>query len=51
MARKPNILILWGDDIGYWNVSAHKQKNTEASGFGQRSIEEIASRTLPKVSA
>ena len=19
--RKPNILIIWGDDIGYWNVS------------------------------
>jgi hypothetical protein len=22
---KPNILILWGDDIGYWNVSAYNQ--------------------------
>jgi len=21
-AKKPNILIIWGDDIGYWNVSA-----------------------------
>ena len=20
--KKPNILILWGDDIGYWNISA-----------------------------
>src|SRR5215813_1095723 len=20
-AKKPNILILWGDDIGYWNIS------------------------------
>jgi arylsulfatase A-like enzyme len=20
---KPNILILWGDDIGYWNDSAY----------------------------
>ena len=19
---KPNILIIWGDDIGYWNISA-----------------------------
>ena len=19
--KKPNILILWGDDIGYWNIS------------------------------
>ncbi len=23
--KKPNILILWGDDIGYWNVSAYNQ--------------------------
>jgi arylsulfatase A-like enzyme len=23
--RKPNILILWGDDIGYWNISAYNQ--------------------------
>jgi arylsulfatase A-like enzyme len=22
-ARKPNILIVWGDDIGYWNISAY----------------------------
>jgi hypothetical protein len=20
-AKKPNILIIWGDDIGYWNVT------------------------------
>jgi len=23
MAKQPNILILWGDDIGYWNISAY----------------------------
>ena len=23
--KKPNILILWGDDIGFWNVSAYNQ--------------------------
>ncbi len=22
---KPNILIIWGDDIGYWNISAYTQ--------------------------
>ena len=22
-AKKPNILILWGDDIGIWNISAY----------------------------
>jgi arylsulfatase A-like enzyme len=21
MAERPNILILWGDDIGWWNIS------------------------------
>jgi hypothetical protein len=24
-AKQPNILVLWGDDIGYWNVSAYNQ--------------------------
>jgi arylsulfatase len=23
--KKPNILILWGEDIGYWNLSAYNQ--------------------------
>ena len=23
--KKPNIVIIWGDDIGYWNVSAYNQ--------------------------
>jgi arylsulfatase A-like enzyme len=23
--KKPNILVIWGDDIGYWNVSAYNQ--------------------------
>jgi arylsulfatase len=23
MAGKPNILVIWGDDIGYWNISAY----------------------------
>ena len=23
--NRPNILILWGDDIGYWNLSAYNQ--------------------------
>jgi arylsulfatase A-like enzyme len=22
-AKKPNFLILWGDDIGYWNINAY----------------------------
>src|SRR6266403_1509665 len=24
-SKKPNIVILWGDDIGYWNISAYNQ--------------------------
>jgi arylsulfatase A-like enzyme len=24
-AKKPNILVIWGDDIGYWNISAYNQ--------------------------
>ena len=27
-ARKPNIVVLWGDDIGYWNISAYNQGMT-----------------------
>ncbi|KFA86814.1 arylsulfatase [Archangium violaceum] len=23
--RQPNILVIWGDDIGFWNVSAYNQ--------------------------
>ena len=23
--KKPNILIIWGDDIGFWNISAYNQ--------------------------
>jgi arylsulfatase len=23
--KKPNVLVIWGDDIGYWNVSAYNQ--------------------------
>ncbi len=24
-SSKPNILVIWGDDIGYWNLSAYNQ--------------------------
>src|SRR5262245_9103632 len=23
--KQPNILIIWGDDVGYWNISAYNQ--------------------------
>ena len=25
MAKKPNILVMWGDDVGYYNASAYNQ--------------------------
>ena len=37
--RKPNILILWGDDIGYWNVSAY---NHGMMGYKTPNIDRIA---------
>jgi len=39
-AKKPNILILWGDDIGYWNVSAYNQG---MMGYRTPNIDRIAS--------
>jgi arylsulfatase len=24
-AKQPNIVVIWGDDVGYWNVSAYNQ--------------------------
>ena len=38
-AKKPNILILWGDDIGYWNVSAYNQG---MMGYKTPNIDRIA---------
>ncbi len=37
--KKPNILILWGDDIGYWNVSAY---NLGMMGYKTPNIDSIA---------
>lgn len=38
-ARKPNILVLFGDDIGYWNVSAY---NRGMMGYRTPNIDRIA---------
>ncbi len=35
----PNILVMWGDDIGYWNVSAYNQG---AMGYKTPNIDRIA---------
>jgi arylsulfatase len=37
--NKPNILILWGDDVGYWNISAYNQG---MMGYKTPNIDRIA---------
>jgi arylsulfatase len=37
--RPPNILILWGDDIGYWNISTYNQG---MMGYKTPNIDRIA---------
>ena len=37
--QKPNILVIMGDDIGYWNISAY---NRGMMGFRTPSIDRIA---------
>ena len=38
-AKKPNILVLWGDDIGVWNTSAY---NRGGMGYTTPNIDSIA---------
>jgi arylsulfatase len=38
-SKKPNILIIWGDDIGYWNLSAYNQG---MMGYKTPNIDRIA---------
>ncbi len=37
--ESPNILIIWGDDIGYWNISAI---NNGMMGYKTPNIDRIA---------
>ena len=37
--KKPNILVVWGDDIGYWNISAYNQG---MMGYKTPNIDRIA---------
>jgi arylsulfatase len=39
VAKKPNILVLWGDDIGWYNVSAYNQG---VMGYRTPNIDRIA---------
>jgi arylsulfatase len=38
-SKKPNILVIWGDDVGYWNVSAYNQG---MMGYRTPNIDRIA---------
>ena len=38
-ASKPNILVIWGDDVGYWNVSEYNQG---MMGYETPNIDSIA---------
>ena len=42
-ARKPNILILWGDDIGWWNISYN---NRGQMGYRTPNIDRVAQEGL-----
>ena len=37
--KEPNILVIWGDDIGYWNISAYNQG---MMGYKTPNIDRIA---------
>ena len=37
--KKPNILIIWGDDIGWFNVSAY---NLGVMGYRTPNIDRVA---------
>ena len=39
--KKPNILVMWGDDIGWWNISAN---NRGMMGYRTPNIDRIAQR-------
>ncbi|MGI5860725.1 MAG: arylsulfatase [Myxococcales bacterium] len=41
--NRPNILVLWGDDIGYWNISAN---NHGMMGYRTPNIDRIAREGL-----
>jgi arylsulfatase len=37
--KKPNVLVIWGDDIGYWNISSYNQG---MMGYKTPNIDRIA---------
>jgi arylsulfatase A-like enzyme len=43
MPGKPNILVIWGDDIGYWNISAYSKG---MMGYTTPNIDRIANEGM-----
>ncbi len=42
--KKPNILVIWGDDIGWFNISAY---NMGKMGYRTPNIDRIAREGVP----
>jgi arylsulfatase A-like enzyme len=42
-SKKPNILILWGDDIGWWNISYYSRGQM---GYRTPNIDRIGNEGL-----
>ncbi|MEW9807845.1 arylsulfatase, partial [Mesorhizobium sp. ZMM04-5] len=42
-ASKPNVLVIWGDDIGTWNIS---HRNLGMMGYRTPNIDRIAAEGL-----
>ena len=41
--KKPNILVIWGDDIGYWNISAYSKG---MMGYQTPNIDRVANEGM-----
>ena len=42
-ADKPNILVIWGDDVGFWNISANSRG---VMGYKTPNIDRIANEGM-----
>ena len=44
--EQPNILVIWGDDIGFWNLSTN---NMGMMGYQTPNIDRIANEVIEKL--
>src|SRR5688572_20483001 len=42
-AKQPNVLVIWGDDIGYWNISAYSKG---MMGYQTPNIDRVANEGM-----